>query len=183
MYLQDTTKTKKKTKEDFIDGWFKTGDIGRLNKNGTISIIDRKKNLIKPPHGEYIAVERLESSYKNCPLVTNILVYASAEHNEVVALVSPNKPELEHWAEQQNIHISWNELCGDPRAKKAVLAALTNTWKATNLRSIERISAVALYPDEWTPDNGWLTAAMKVQRPQIQKIQKDVIDKLYAELQ
>lgn len=41
----------------FIDGWFATGDIGQLNKNGTISIIDRIKNLVKPPHGEYIAYE------------------------------------------------------------------------------------------------------------------------------
>jgi acyl-CoA synthetase (AMP-forming)/AMP-acid ligase II len=42
-------------REEFIDGWFKTGDIGQLNSNGTISIIDRIKNLVKPPHGEYIA--------------------------------------------------------------------------------------------------------------------------------
>lgn len=42
--------------EDFTeDGWFKTGDIGQWNPNGTLSIIDRKKNLVKPPHGEYIA--------------------------------------------------------------------------------------------------------------------------------
>jgi len=172
-----------KTKEDFVDGWFKTGDIGRLNKNGTISIVDRKKNLIKPPHGEYIAVEHLESCYKNSPLVANIMVYASSHHNEVIALIHPNKPALESWAEKQGLNLGWAELCDSKEARKEVLASLNNTWKQTNLKSIERISAVALFPDEWTPDNGWLTAAMKLQRQQVHKTQKDVIEKLYKELE
>ena len=60
--------------------------------------------------------------------------------------------------------------------------ALTGTWKTTNLRSIERISNVALFPEEWTPDNGWLTAAMKIQRQVVAKNQQEVIDKLYKEI-
>jgi len=175
-------KNEAKTLEDFEDGWFKSGDIGRINKNGTLSIIDRKKNLIKPPHGEYIAVERLESSYKNSPLVTNILIYACATQNEVLALVYPNKPALEEWAEKKGLHLAWPALCASQEARKEVLTSLGTTWKQTNLRSMERISAVHLYPDEWTPENGWLTAAMKVQRQQVHKAQADVIDALYKEL-
>lgn len=48
------------------DGWLKTGDIGQWNADGTLSIIDRKKNLVKLAGGEYIAIERLESIYKSC---------------------------------------------------------------------------------------------------------------------
>ena len=87
---------------------------------------------------------------------------------------------------------SFEALCKDSRANAAVLKALGETWKETNLKGkfkkpidsdwkgIERISAVALYPEEWTPQNGWLTAAMKIARPTIQKEQKDVIDSLYS---
>eukprot|EP01126_Amoeba_proteus_P005533 TRINITY_DN1186_c0_g1_i9.p1 TRINITY_DN1186_c0_g1~~TRINITY_DN1186_c0_g1_i9.p1 ORF type:complete len:411 (-),score=96.71 TRINITY_DN1186_c0_g1_i9:110-1342(-) len=173
-----------KTEEDFTpDCWFKTGDVGRLNKNGTLSIIDRKKNLIKPPHGEYVAVERLEATYKNCPLVANIMVCASSSYNELVALVFPDKHRLEGWSEKNNIHLSWKALCEDKRAEKYVLDCLNETWKTTKLRGFERISAVKLYPDEWTPENGWLTAAMKLQRPKVQLQEKDVIDAMYARFQ
>jgi len=178
-------KNPEKTNEEFTkDKWFKTGDIGRVNKNGTIAIIDRKKNLVKPPHGEYVAVERLESSYKNCPLVANLMVYASSSYNEIVALVQPNKLVLEKWAKTNNIpEDSFETLCKDPRANKAVLDALTNTWKETHLKGFERISAIALFPDEWTPQNSWLTAAMKLSRPSIHVQQKQVIEGLFTKFQ
>jgi len=47
--------------------------------------------MIKPPHGEYIAVERLESVYKNSAYIDNICVYACGHKNEILALVNPNK--------------------------------------------------------------------------------------------
>jgi long-chain acyl-CoA synthetase len=176
-------KNEEKTKEDFTDGWFKTGDIGRVNKNGTLSIIDRKKNLIKPPHGEYIAVERLESSYKNSPMVDNIMVHASAEHNELLALVQPKKQALESWAKSNGVNKSWDEICDDEKAEKAVLEALNQTWKETNLRSMERISAVALFHEEWSADNGFLTAAHKINRPKIVEEHKELIEKMYKKFE
>jgi len=170
------------TAEDFVDGWFKTGDIGRVNKNGTLAIIDRKKNLIKPPHGEYIAVERLESSYKNCPMVSNILVYASESYNEVIALIQPNKLSLEAWAKKNGIEEPYEELCKDKRTEKAVLESLAKTWKETNLKSIERIADVILFAEEWTTQNGFLTAAMKISRPTIVEKHKEMINQIYKKL-
>jgi len=109
-------------------------------------------------------------------------VYASASHNELLALINPNKARLEEWAEKNGLNLAWDALCRDKRAKNAVLEGLGKTWKETNLRSMERISGVELYPEEWTPDNGWLTAAMKVQRQQIYQQKQDVFEKLYAEV-
>jgi len=171
-------KMEEKTKEDFIDGWFKTGDIGQLNVNGTLSIVDRMKNLVKPPHGEYIAIEKLESMYKNCPLVANIMVFAHSQSDFIVALVHPNKAALEKKVSGS----SWHDICESAEAKKAVMSALLQTWKELELRGIEKISNVALYPDEWTPDNNWLTAAMKLKRPDILKDHKEEIQELYKEL-
>jgi long-chain acyl-CoA synthetase len=163
-------KNPEKTKEEWTpDGWFKTGDIGLLHKNGTFSIIDRKKNLIKPPHGEYIAPERLESIYRNCPLVANIMVYVSSSYNEVIAFVHPNKRALEDWAEAQGIKKDFAGLCKDPKAEKEVLDGLGKIWQNARLKSIERIYAVKLFEEEWTPENSWLTAAMKLRRNEVHK--------------
>eukprot|EP01126_Amoeba_proteus_P033208 TRINITY_DN3257_c0_g1_i15.p1 TRINITY_DN3257_c0_g1~~TRINITY_DN3257_c0_g1_i15.p1 ORF type:complete len:430 (-),score=83.37 TRINITY_DN3257_c0_g1_i15:357-1646(-) len=169
-------------RRDFMnDGWFKTGDIGRLNRNGTISLIDRKKNLVKPPHGEYVTVERLESTYKNCPFVENILIHASSHHNQIVALIFPNAQVLEEWADKHNIDETWVELCSNSLVEKAVLKSLNDTWKKTNLLGFERISAVKLYHQEWNTENGWLTPTFKVRRQKIEEQEKHVIEELYKQ--
>jgi long-chain acyl-CoA synthetase len=175
-------KNPEKTKEDFIEGWFKTGDIGQLNKNGTLSIVDRIKNLVKPPHGEYIPIEKLESQYKNCPLVANILVFAHSNSDFVVALVQPNRPNLEKQDIPNKDKLQWAQMCETKEAKKIMMNSLMATWKSLGLKSIEKISNVALFPEEWTPDNNWLTAAMKLKRPDIVRAQKVTLQNLYKEI-
>jgi len=151
-------------------------------KMAQFPLLTEKKNLVKPPHGEYIAPERLEAAYKNCDMVENIVVYACAEKNEVVALVQPNKRRLQQWATDKGIDMEWSKLCNDDRASKAVLGALKETWKETHLRGFELIQAVALYSEEWTTQNGWLTAALKLQRQKIHTEQRSVIQGLYKQL-
>lgn len=72
------------------DGWFMTGDIGQWNPDGTLSLIDRKKNLVKLSGGEYIALERLESTYKSCNIVANICVHADSNAKQPMAIVFPH---------------------------------------------------------------------------------------------
>jgi len=161
---------KEKTDEVYKDGWFYSGDIGRILPNGTLKIIDRKKNLIKPPHGEYIAVERLESVYKNCIYVENICVYASSEKNELLAFISPNKKNLTALANKEKINFdSFEHLCENQDIRKLVVADLSKVANQSGLRSIEKINSVKLYPEEWTPENGMLTAAMKIKRFELYK--------------
>lgn len=74
------------------DGWFKTGDVARLNEDGTFAITDRAKNLVKLAHGEYIALESLESKYRNYPKIKNICIIAHSNKNHIVAVVEPADP-------------------------------------------------------------------------------------------
>src|SRR5437764_10215816 len=97
-------KNEKVTKETLTDdGWLQTGDIGEWRENGTLSIIDRKKNLVKLSNGEYIALERLESIYKSTLFVSNICVYADSYQSRPVALIVPIEAQIKKLASEKNI--------------------------------------------------------------------------------
>jgi len=172
-----------KTNEEWTpDKWFKTGDIGLLHPNNTFSIIDRKKNLIKPPHGEYIAPERLEAIYRNCPWVGNVMIYACSNYNEVIAFVYPNRRAVEDWAATQGIKEEWHHLSENPKVEKLVLDGLNNIWSSAKLKSIEKVMAVKIFAEEWTPENGWLTAAMKLRRNEVHKRFSKEIEEVYTKI-
>jgi len=179
-------KNPQKTAEEFTpEGWFKSGDIGQLNENGTISIIDRKKNLIKPPHGEYVAPERLESIYKNGDHVESVMVCASSHHNELIAFVKPKKEYQVHFGDNNEKlkNMAWEDFVQTREAEKGILDSLGKVWKEARLKSFERISAVKLFAEDWTPENGWLTAAMKLRRQDLHKQHSALLESMYKKLE
>jgi len=119
----------------FQDGWFKTGDVGAWYPGGTISVIDRVKNLVKPPHGEYIALEKLESSYRKSPLVEQILLYADTKHYDCVAIIVPARDMLTQWASQNGLgQLKLEDLCKNPKAIAAVLKSVQETGRKDGVR-------------------------------------------------
>lgn len=85
-------KDEERTEEAFDkDGWFHTGDIGELQANLALRIIDRKKNIFKLSQGEYIAPEKLEQCYLKSYLIGQIFVYGDSLHNNLVAIIIPDK--------------------------------------------------------------------------------------------
>lgn len=88
-----------KTKEDHdVDGFFCTGDIGEIQADGSLKIIDRKKNIFKLAQGEYVAVEKLESTYKLSDVVNQIWVYGSSLQPTLVCVVVPVDTKIMAWA-------------------------------------------------------------------------------------
>jgi long-chain acyl-CoA synthetase len=149
----------------FQDGWFKTGDIGLFDAAGMLTIIDRKKNLVKTLNGEYIALEKLESLYRSAPVVNNICVYAAPEHAKPIAIVEPAPLVLSQIAkrigEGDTPH---GVLCKSEKVRAAVLAEMLTAGKQSGLQGIELIQDVVLSEDEWTPQNGLVTNAQKLNR-------------------
>ncbi|GJN94204.1 hypothetical protein Rhopal_007278-T1 [Rhodotorula paludigena] len=165
------------------DGWFMTGDIGEWTEDGLLAIIDRKKNLVKLQGGEYVALERLESIYKSCALVSNICVYAQSDASKPMAIIVPHEPNLRsflssHPAAAKDLgsgggggasDADWAAVCASEGVRKAVLGELNQTGRQAGLKPLETLQTVLLASEEWTPQNGFLTAAQKLQRKVIVK--------------
>jgi long-chain acyl-CoA synthetase len=136
------------------DGWFKTGDIGEFDKNGHLKIIDRKKNLIKTQNGEYIALEKLESTYRSVPVVGNILVYADESKAKPIAIIVPVEQALKKMAESNGFKGSTvEELAQNKKLNGLVLKEMQAAGRSAGLSGIEIIDGVVLADEEWTPQN------------------------------
>ncbi len=161
------------------DGWFKTGDVGALDKDGFLCITDRKKELFKTSGGKYIAPQPIESAIKGSRFV-NQVVLIGAERKFPAALIVPVWEQLESYCKLKGISVtSRSELCSHPRIVDLLqrqIDALT-----PNLAKYERIKKVALLENEFTIEGGELTPTLKVKRRVIDEKYRDVIEKLYQE--
>ncbi|VAI22553.1 unnamed protein product [Triticum turgidum subsp. durum] len=169
------------TEEVFSDGWFHTGDIGEWQPDGTMKIIDRKKNIFKLSQGEYVAVEVLESAYAQSQLAASVWVYGNSFESFLVAVVVPEKQAIEDWAALNGKSGDYAELCNDPKARRYIQDELNQTGKKLGLRGFEMLRAVHLEPVPFSIDKDLITPTFKLKRPQLLKHYKDRVDQLYKD--
>ncbi|KAI7990019.1 Long chain acyl-CoA synthetase 4 [Camellia lanceoleosa] len=167
------------TKEVMVGEWFHTGDIGEWQPNGSMKIIDRKKNIFKLSHGEYVAVENLENVYGNVPDIDSLWIYGNSFESFLVAVVNPNKQALELWAEANGVLGDFDSLCENPKAKEYILGELTRVAKEKKLKGFEFIKAVHLDPVPFDMDRDLITPTFKKKRPQLLKYYQSIIDNMY----
>ncbi|XP_076951068.1 long chain acyl-CoA synthetase 4-like [Bidens hawaiensis] len=167
------------TKEVLVDGWFHTGDIGEWQPDGSMKIIDRKKNIFKLSQGEYVAVENLENVYGLVPDIDAVWVYGNSFESWLVGVVNPNKQAIEHYAQSHNISGDFDSLCENPKIKEYILGELTRIGKERKLKSFELVKAVHLDPVPFDMERDLLTPTFKKKRPQMLKYYQNVIDDMY----
>eukprot|EP01114_Cavostelium_apophysatum_P021160 TRINITY_DN72_c0_g1_i3.p1 TRINITY_DN72_c0_g1~~TRINITY_DN72_c0_g1_i3.p1 ORF type:complete len:1130 (-),score=527.02 TRINITY_DN72_c0_g1_i3:24-3413(-) len=178
-------KDEKKTAEDFDkDGWFHTGDVGRLNPTGTFSIIDRKKNIFKLSQGEYVAAEKLELIYARSRFVGQLFVYGDSFTPFLIAIVRPEEDFVKRWAADNKIPdaADFQAVCKNPALAKAIKDDFTTLNKDNKLTGFERIEAVIVTPLEWTPQNDLVTPKMSLRRPQLKNYYLNDIVDAYTDL-
>uniref|UniRef100_A0A914DF01 long-chain-fatty-acid--CoA ligase n=1 Tax=Acrobeloides nanus TaxID=290746 RepID=A0A914DF01_9BILA len=178
-------KNEEKTREDFITingkRWFASGDIGEFRADGSLRIIDRKKDLIKLSHGEYVSLARVETTLLTNPNIDNICVYGNSNRDYLIALVVPNQKNLEQLADKNGIkHTSFEELCKDDRVSQLVTKTIKDHVTG-KLQRVEIPQKIHLCHEPWTPASGLLTEAMKLKRKTIEKEFEKEINALYKE--
>jgi len=159
-----------KTKEVFDEGigFFHTGDIGQFMDDGSLRIVDRKKNLIKLKGGEYIAVENMEMVYGNSVFVDaaegGICCYGDGDMDRPIALLQLSEAYTMKWAIDNKVEGSFDDLKKSKAVYDAVMASMKTEANKGGLTRLENLVAVVFMPESWTPENGCLTAANKLQR-------------------
>jgi long-chain acyl-CoA synthetase len=167
------------TKNSFVDGWFKTGDIGELDSQGFLSITDRKKDLIKTSGGKFIAPQPIENALK-----TNVLIAQAAvigdKRKYASVILSPHFPVLEDWAHANGVPFaSRQELVASDKVRGLYKGIVEDLNK--KLAQFETIKKIVIVPDEFTVATGEITPTLKLKRRVIESKYKQQIDELYQE--
>ena len=168
-------------KEAFTeDGWFKTGDIGRLDDDGFLYITDRKKELFKTSGGKYIAPSPIEQMIRSSRFVNQVVLVGN-ERKFAAALIVPNFEQLESYAKIKGLNLSTpKEFCENVRIIDLIERQITAA--TGKLAKYETVKKIVLLENELTVESGELTPTLKIKRRVVNEKYKDVIDKIYAEL-
>jgi long-chain acyl-CoA synthetase len=167
------------TANAFADGWFKTGDIGHLDKDGFLVITDRKKDLIKTSGGKYIAPQPIENRLKLSKFVSQAVVVGNRRKYACVLLV-PNFENLRKHADRTAIPFTDNSgLLAHSEVRK-LFEGIVDEVNA-GLSHYETVKRFALLADDFTIDSGELTPTLKVKRNVVESKYGEQIDALYGE--
>jgi len=159
------------------EGWLHTGDVGELDDDGYLKIVDRKKELIITSSGKNLSPANIEGLLKEHPLIGQVLVYGD-DRPYVVALIVLDHELAPGWAAR-------NGLAGDDLAALAaheqVLAEVQLAVEAANQRlaRIEQVKRFEILPVEWTAESEELTPTLKVRRRIVHAKYAERIEALY----
>jgi len=167
------------TRAAFVDGWFKTGDIGELDSDGFLYITDRKKDLIKTSGGKFIAPQPIENALKANVLVAQAAVIGDKRKYASV-IISPHFPLLEDWARANGVTFkSHQELVASEKVRDLYRGIVEDLNK--RLAHFETIKKIVVVPDEFTVATGEITPTLKLKRRVIENKYHQQIEQLYQE--
>ncbi|PIR25977.1 MAG: long-chain fatty acid--CoA ligase [Deltaproteobacteria bacterium CG_4_10_14_0_2_um_filter_43_8] len=169
----------KETKEAFTDGWFKSGDIGELTKDGFLKITGRKKELIVTSGGKKIAPQRVEEALTTSKYIEMAMVYGD-DHNYLVALLSLCHDEIVNYAGRH--HIVWREykdLIHNPEIQHLIQSEVEKA--NSTLAHFETIKRYEILGHVFSVESGDLTPTMKMKRYKIISKYKHILEALYEE--
>ncbi len=161
------------------DGWLHTGDIGMLDRDGYLSITDRKKDLIKTSGGKYVAPQELEGKLKAlCSYVSQVVIHGD-RRNYVTALVTLDPVALKAWATENGLGGLAHEELVKQSASRALVQKGIDEMNA-QLPRFATVKRFTILPAEFSEAAGEVTPSQKLKRKVIEARYRDVLDGMYA---
>jgi long-chain acyl-CoA synthetase len=158
------------------DGWFHTGDIGHLDKDGFLAITDRKKDLIVLASGKKAAPQPIENELKMSPFIGLPIVIGDRQ-KFLAALIVPNFDRLREWAASGNLQVNWAAIDADHQIRRLYQREI-DAYNADKPHH-EQIRAFAVLPQDLTIEDGSITPTLKVKRRILETRYEALIEAMY----
>ncbi|MFY9692028.1 MAG: hypothetical protein WAJ86_18965, partial [Candidatus Acidiferrales bacterium] len=163
------------------DGWFSTGDIGRLDGEGNLIITDRKKELLKTAGGKFVAPAPIENLLKTSPYISNAMVVGD-KHKFVSVLIVPNFATIASAARDAGRDTATpGQMLSDPWVRDLIMHEIERL--TPSLAQYEKPKRFALLEKDFTYGDGALTYTLKLKRRVIEDRYRDVIARMYADVE
>ena len=181
-YYKDEEKTKEAIDKD---GWLHSGDIGLWRHDGTLQIIDRKKNLFKLAQGEYVAPEKIENILTRSPLIAQCFVHGDSLQTSLVAIIVPDEevvvPKfLQRTVPSVESKAAFVDLCrSSTELKTELMKDIKQLSKENGLLGFEFVRAIHVEHEPFSVENELMTPTFKVKRQQCRIRYQNEIDRLY----
>lgn len=164
------------------DGYFRTGDAGRIDAEGNLYITDRIKDLMKTSNGKYIAPQSIEIPLQSNPYISQAMVIAEGKPY-VSAIIVPNFETLMEKFQDFKNYLSLNieekkKLMETPFIKETFEKVLGDIQK--EFASYEKIKKFKLLPEELTIERGEITPTLKIKRKVVMEKLNELIEGMYA---
>lgn len=170
-------KKEEEYKASFIDGWFKTGDIGELIDNKYLKITDRKKEIFKNSGGKYIAPQVIENKLKESMFIDQLIVVGESQKN-IGALIVPNFEQIKFYLKHNGIKLDSSE---DMMSHELIIKKIKNEINIKNrdLSSHEKVKTYQFMTKAWTIETGEITPTLKLKRQKIMSNNQELIEELF----
>ena len=160
------------------EGWFHTGDIGKLDAEGFLYITDRKKEMFKTSGGKYVAPQVIENKLRASRFIEQAMVIGE-NRKFPAALIVPSFAFLQDYCKLKEIPFTSNEqVVKDQRIIDRVMQEVDTANQG--LGHWEQVKKIALLDKDWSIDGGEFTPSMKLRRKPVLAKYADAVEGIYA---